>query len=171
MHVPQGMAYALLVGIPPIYGLYTAFVPGLMYAIFGSSRHLSLGPENLVSMMVGSAISNLESKYVPPVNFNSTNIINPEEAQNYLSNDRDKAKVLLAAANMFWVGVILIVMSIFQFGSIKSYLSEPLINGFLAGSGIHAMTSQVKSIFGISLVSYSGAFKIPKVCLKFEHLI
>ena len=163
MHIPQGMAYALLVGLPPIYGLYTSFFPGLIYTIFGTSRHLSIGPENLIALMVGNVILNLENKYVPPADFNSTNITNTEAASYYLSYDREKAKLLIATANMFWVGLTQIGMSLFQLSFLTSYLSEPLVNGFLAGSGFHAATSQIKSIFGISLNSFNGAFKIPKV--------
>ena len=129
MHIPQGMAYSLLATLPPIYGLYTSFYPVIIYWIFGTSRQISLGTFAVISLMVAGTIADLESKYVPPVGFNaSLNTTDPNIVKNYLSLDRNQARVMIAMANAFWVGVIQLAMSIFQLGFITSYLSEAMIN-------------------------------------------
>lgn len=141
MHIPESMGYALLVNIPPIYGLYSSFFPALIYWIFGTSRQISIGTLAIVALMVGTSLSQLEGKYAPPEGFNKTlyeynlanNISQNIDASNYLSLDRDQAKVLIVMATTFWVGIIQIVMFFFQLGFLTSYLSEPLVNGFLAG--------------------------------------
>jgi MFS superfamily sulfate permease-like transporter len=171
MHIPQGMAYSLLATLPPIYGLYTSFYPVLIYWIFGTSRHISIGTFAVVSLMVSDTLAKLEPKYAPPIGFNMTiyennianNISNQVDVTYFLSENRETARVLIAMANAFWVGIFQIIMFFFQLGFITSYLSEPFINSFLAGSAVHVFTSQLKFIFGIKLTAYSGAFKIPKV--------
>ena len=123
------MAYSLLASLPPIYGLYTSFYPVLIYWIFGTSKQISIGTFAVVSLMVASTIADLEPKYVPPIGFdplslNATTTTN----NNYLSLDRNQARVMIAMANTFWVGVIQLLMSITQLGFITFYLSEPLVN-------------------------------------------
>jgi MFS superfamily sulfate permease-like transporter len=126
------MAYSLLATLPPIYGLYTSFYPVIIYWIFGTSRQISLGTFAVISLMVAGTIADLESKYVPPVGFNaSLNTTDPNIVKNYLSLDRNQARVMIAMANAFWVGVIQLAMSIFQLGFITSYLSEAMINSKL----------------------------------------
>lgn len=141
MHIPESMGYALLVNIPPIYGLYSSFFPALIYWIFGTSRQISIGTLAIVSLMDGSLLAKLESKYAPPENLNFTlnddNMFNNYsqniDLSNYLSLDREQAKILIIMSITFWVGIIQIIMFLLQLGFVTSYLSEPMINGFLAG--------------------------------------
>ncbi|RNA22168.1 sulfate transporter-like, partial [Brachionus plicatilis] len=159
------MGYALLASLAPIYGLYTSFFPVLIYFFLGSSKQLSMGTFAITSLMTSSLITNLEDKYAPPEGFNKTlNDISQEiDVSNFLSDDREEARVLIGMASAFWIGIIQIVMFFFNLGFITSFLSEPMINGFLTGSAIHVFTSQIKSVLGISLKNYSGAFQIPKI--------
>ena len=170
MHIPQGMAYSLLASFPPVYGLYTSFFPVIIYWIFGSSRHNSMGTFAVVSLLTAAAISKYEGKYAPPVGFNST--INDQlklenktyiDTSNFLSTSNERARVLFAMSLTIWVGIIHCVMFIFQLGFITQYLSEPFIKSFTAGASIHVFTSQMKFIFGIKLTGYVGLFKIIKV--------
>lgn len=149
--------------MPPVYGLYTSFYPVLVYIIFGTSRHLSIGTVAVLSLVVGNMLHKLDAKYVPPVGFNASSTDLQIDTSNFLSNDRVTAQIMVVAANAFWVGLVQIVMFFFQLGFVTSYLSEPLVNGFLTGSAVHVLTSQLGLLFGISLQTYSGAFKIPKV--------
>jgi MFS superfamily sulfate permease-like transporter len=121
--------------------------------------------------MVAGTISSLENKYMPPVNFNYTqykynlanNLPNKIDASNFLSFDREQAKIMIMMANTFWIGFFQIVMFVFQLGFITSYLSEPMLNGFLIGCAVQVFTSQLKSLFGIGLTSFQGIGHIPKV--------
>jgi MFS superfamily sulfate permease-like transporter len=171
VHIPQSMAYALLATVSPIYGLYTSFFPVLIYWILGTSRQLSIGTFAVISLMVAETIADLETKYVPPIGFNYTQYLdniaqnkpNKVNADSFLSLDREKSRIMIMAANAFWIGVIQVAMFFLRFGFITSYLSESLLNGFLTGSAVHVLTSQMKLIFGIKLTSYTGIGKIPKV--------
>lgn len=135
MQIPQGMGYALLATVPPIYGLYTSFFPGLIYFFLGTSRQLSIGVFAITSLLTGSLIIGIEDKYVPPEGFNRTfNDISMQiDASNFLSDDREQARVLIATASAFWIGIIQIGMFFFNLGFLTSFLSEPMINGFLTG--------------------------------------
>ena len=136
MQIPQGMGYALLASLSPIYGLYTSFFPVFIYFFLGTSRQLSMGTFAITSLMTSSLINNLEGKYAPPENFNKTlNDITQEiDSSNFLSDDREQAKALIGMASAFWIGIIQIVMFCFNLGFITSFLSEPMINGFLTGN-------------------------------------
>jgi MFS superfamily sulfate permease-like transporter len=154
------MAYALLATVSPIYGLYTSFYPVLIYWIFGTSRQISMGTFAVISLMVAGTLSDLEPKYVPSVDFNYTlykynienKIPNSVNADNFLSLDRNQARIMIMTANCFWVGMIQLSMFFLNLGFITSYLSETFLNGFLCGSAVHVFTSQMKFIFGIKLL-------------------
>ena len=171
VHVPQSMGYAVLATLAPIYGLYTSFFPVLIYWIFGTSKQISIGTFAVVSLMVADNLAQMEPKYVPPIDFNYTkyqqnleaNVTNPVDASNFLSMNRDQARLMIVMAHSFWVGVIQMVFFFLQLGFLTNYLSEPLLNGFLNGAAVHVFTSQLKFLFGVKLIPYAGILKIPRV--------
>jgi SulP family sulfate permease len=125
MLVPQAMAYALLAGLPPEVGLYAATIPVVVYALFGTSRQLAVGPVAIVSLLTASALAPLVD----------------EGTAGYLS-----AAALLA----LMVGVIHIVMGIGRLGFLVNFLSHSVLVGFTAAAAIIIGFSQVKHVFGIS---------------------
>ncbi|KAM4782561.1 chloride anion exchanger [Cyanocitta cristata] len=146
--VLQGLAFALLVNVPPSYGLYAAFFPVLVYFIFGTSRHISVGPFPVLSLMVGGVVTRL----VPDDsigNGNSTNIsaINDE-------------RVMVAASVTFLSGIIQLLLGIFRFGFIVIYLSQSLISGFTTAAAVHVLVSQLKFMFQLSVPGYNKPFGI-----------
>ncbi|NXG74062.1 S26A3 protein, partial [Baryphthengus martii] len=146
--VLQGLAFALLVNVPPGYGLYAAFFPVLTYFIFGTSRHISAGPFPVLSLMVGGAVVRL----VPDPtggNGTSTNIsaINEE-------------RVMVAASVTFLSGVFQLLLGIFQFGFIVIYLSQSLISGFTTAAAIHVLVSQLKFMLQLPVPGFNKPFGI-----------
>uniref|UniRef100_A0A8B9RUK3 Solute carrier family 26 member 3 n=1 Tax=Accipiter nisus TaxID=211598 RepID=A0A8B9RUK3_9AVES len=146
--VLQGLAFALLVNVPPGYGLYAAFFPVLVYFIFGTSRHISVGPFPVLSLMVGGAVVRL----VPDDsagNGTSTNIsaINEE-------------RVLVAASVTFLSGVFQLLLGILQFGFIVIYLSQSLISGFTTAAAIHVVVSQLKFMLQLPVPGFNKPFGI-----------
>ncbi|HSL74650.1 MAG TPA: solute carrier family 26 protein [Ilumatobacteraceae bacterium] len=125
MLVPQAMAYALLAGLPPEVGLYAATIPVIVYALFGSSRQLAVGPVAIVSLLTATALAPLVE----------------EGTAGYLS-----AAALLA----LMVGVIHIVMGVGRLGFLVNFLSHSVLVGFTAAAAIIIGFSQVKHVFGIS---------------------
>ncbi len=124
MLVPQSLAYAMLAGLPPYVGLYASILPLVVYAIFGTSRTLAVGPVAVVSLMTAAAVSQVAAQGTPE----------------YLS-----AAITLA----FLSGLVLIAMSILRLGFLANFLSHPVISGFITASGVLIAASQLKHILGI----------------------
>ncbi|XP_054834736.1 solute carrier family 26 member 6 [Eublepharis macularius] len=156
MHLPQGLAYALLAGLPPVTGLYSAFYPVLLYFFFGTSRHISVGPFAVISVMIGSVTDSLEpsSKYLELEMTNGTNktIINVAQ--------RDAARVELVAALTLLVGIFQVALGLLQFGFVAIYLSEPLVRGYTTAASIQVLISQLKYIFGVEVDEYAGPLSL-----------
>ncbi|XP_064012846.1 solute carrier family 26 member 6 [Pogoniulus pusillus] len=149
MHLPQGLAYALLAGLPPVTGLYSSFYPVLLYFFFGTSRHNSVGPFAVISVMIGSLTESL----LPSENFqefvNGSNVtIN--EAQ------RDAARVELVATITVLTGIFQVILGLLQFGFVVTYLSDPLVRGYTTAASVHVLVSQLKNVFGVSAGEPSG---------------
>lgn len=123
--VPQSMAYAQLAGLEPYYGLYASFLPGIVAALFGSSRQLATGPVAVVSLMTASALGPLAG--------------DPETYIVYA--------VLLA----FLVGVFQISLGLFRLGVLVNFLSHPVVVGFTNAAAIIIATSQLGKLFGVSV--------------------
>lgn len=132
--IPQGMAYGLLAGLPPIYGLYAGLIPLLIYPIFGTSRQLSIGPVAVVSIIVFSGLSNFAE---------------PMSAE-FIS---------LAILTSLVAGIIQVLLSIFRMGFLVNFLSHPVISGFMSAAAIIIALSQLKYILGIEIPSGSSVLE------------
>ncbi|CAH2311941.1 solute carrier family 26 member 6 [Pelobates cultripes] len=158
IQLPQGLAYALLAGVPPVFGLYSSFYPVFIYSIFGTSRHISAGTFAVISVMVGSVTESL----VP----NDTLVVTTNESL----SDTGGERVAVAASLTFLVGIFQILLGLVQFGFVVTYLSEPLIRGYTTAAAIHVTVSQIKSIFGVSITQRSHAlsliYTIVEICSK-----
>jgi Sulfate permease family len=141
MVVPQGMSYAKLAGLPVQYGLYAAFAPLYIYAVFGSSRHLSVGPVAITSLLLGDGLSAVM-------------------AGRGISDDDDgyeSVYVQLAIQTSFLVGIIYLAMTIFRLGFITSFLSHSVISGFTSGAAIVSFSlSCMRTIRGHALTILSN---------------
>jgi SulP family sulfate permease len=124
MLIPQSLAYALLAGLPPEAGIYASIVPIILYAAFGTSRALAVGPVAVVSLLTATAIGQVA--------------------------EQGTAGYAVAALTLaFLSGGILMLMGIFRLGFLANFLSHPVIAGFITASGILIATSQLKHILGI----------------------
>jgi SulP family sulfate permease len=124
--IPQGMAYALIAGLPPVYGLYAALMPQLVYAFLGTSRQLAVGPVALDSLLVASGLGALSLQ-------------SPEEY------------ILLAIALSLMVGLLQIAMGFLRLGFVVAFLSKPVISGFTSAAAIIIGFSQLKHLLGIAI--------------------
>ncbi|KAK1801125.1 hypothetical protein P4O66_022828 [Electrophorus voltai] len=166
MHLPQGMAYALLAAVPPVFGLYSSFYPVLIYFIFGSSNHISVGTYSVMSVMIGGVTERL----APDSDFmilNNDTIDTINDTINDTFNDtildtaiRDIERVKIAAAVTFLSGIFQLLLGLVQFGFVVTYLSEPLVRGYTTAASIHVIVSQLKYIFGINPHRYSGPLSL-----------
>ncbi|ODM98762.1 Prestin [Orchesella cincta] len=141
MHIPQGMAYALLADLPPIVGIYMAFFPIFIYAVMGTSRHVSMGTFAVICLMTGKAINKvLQNTDIEPSPYTA---------------------IQVATIVSFMVGILQFLMGILRLGVVSLLLPPSLVGGFTTGAAIHVLTSQVRNFFGIQLERRTGIFKIP----------
>ena len=125
MLIPQGLAYALLAGLPPEVGLYASIAPLVLYAILGTSRVLAVGPVAVVSLMTASAIG-----------------------QHAVAGSQEYWSVAITLA--FMSGSMLLLMGVLRLGFLANFLSHPVISGFISASGLIIAASQMKTIMGVT---------------------
>jgi SulP family sulfate permease len=130
--IPQGMAYAILAGLPPEVGLYASLLPPIVYALLGTSRTLSVGPVSVAALLVASALT-----------ASGQTAGDPE----YLAD-----ALLLAALT----GTLLLLMALFRLGVLVNFLSHSMLSGFTSGAAVLIILSQLKNLTGID-VPQSGA--------------
>lgn len=135
MIIPQGMAYAVLAGLPAIYGLYTAFVPLLIYPLLGTSKQLSVGPVALVSIIVLGGVS----AWAEP------------GTERYIE---------LALLTSLIAGLVQVIFSAFRLGFLVNFLSKPVIMAFTSAAAVIIILSQLKYIFGIDAPRGSTAISL-----------
>ncbi|XP_026223451.1 solute carrier family 26 member 6-like isoform X1 [Anabas testudineus] len=150
LHLPQGLAYAPLAGLSPVYGLYASFYPVLIYVIFGTSRHLSVGTFAVTSIMVGNVVQRLapDSNFLIPANGTNGTVVN--------TSVRDHNRLEIVMALTILMGIYQILLSIFRFGFMVSYLSEPMVRAYTTGSAVLVCVSQLKPMFGVLPGQYTG---------------
>jgi SulP family sulfate permease len=122
--IPQGIAYALIAGLPPIYGLYCALVPQVIYAIFGSSRQVAIGPVAMDSLIVATGVSTLALA----------------GSESYIS-----IAILLGLL----VGTIQFILGVFSLGFIVNFLSKPVITGFTSAVALIIGFNQFRNLLGV----------------------
>ncbi|WP_394747156.1 SulP family inorganic anion transporter [Spongiimicrobium salis] len=124
--IPQGMAYAIIAGMPPVYGLYAAVFPLIMYAILGTSRQLAIGPVAMDSLLVAAGLGTLGITGL----------------ENYIA---------MALLLSFMVGAFQLVLGILRMGFLVNFLSKPVISGFTSGAALIIMFSQLKHLTGTQI--------------------
>ena len=125
MLVPQSLAYALLAGVPAQVGLYASIIPLILYAVFGSSHALSVGPVAVISLMTATISSSIVAA----------------TGSDYLT-----VVILLALMS----GIMLVLMGLLQLGFLANFLSHSVMVGFITASALIIALSQLKLIFGLN---------------------
>lgn len=126
MLIPQGMAYALIAGLPPIYGLYASLIPLVAYALFGTSRQLAVGPVAMVSLLVAASVG--------PIAGGNT--------EQYIA---------IALLLSLMVGFLQFALGIARFGFLVNFLSHPVLSGFTSAAALIIGLSQLKHLLGIDI--------------------
>ncbi len=126
MLIPQGMAYAMIAGLPAVYGLYAALIPQVIYAIFGTSRQLAVGPVAMDSLLVASGL------------------------MAFASTGSDQY-ILLAIILALMMGAFQLLMGLVRMGFLVNFLSKPVISGFTSAAAIIIAFSQLKHLIGVDI--------------------
>jgi len=123
--VPQGIAYALLAGLPPQLGLYASILPPIAYALLGTSRTLSVGPVSIAAIMVASALATPEIRA----------LANPVQSSLILSAES---------------GLVMLLMASLRMGGLVNFISHPVLAGFTSGAAILIIGSQLPQLAGLA---------------------
>ncbi|KAK6153674.1 hypothetical protein DH2020_013313 [Rehmannia glutinosa] len=143
--IPQGISYAKLANLPPIIGLYSSFVPPLIYSVLGSSRHLAVGPVSIASLVMGTMLSETVSYTNEPTLY-----------------------LKLAFTATFFAGVFQASLGFLRLGFIIDFLSKATLIGFMAGAAVIVALQQLKGLLGIS--HFTGKMQlIPVLSSVFHH--
>ncbi|NLR94202.1 SulP family inorganic anion transporter [Flammeovirga agarivorans] len=126
MLIPQGMAYASLAGLPPVYGLYAAMIPQFTYSLLGTSRQVAVGPVAIDSMLIAAAVSSLAA----------------------VGTDQYISAVILLT---LMIGLIQLFFGVIKFGFLVNFLSKPVISGFTSAAAFVIGIDQLNNFFGISV--------------------
>ncbi|XP_038834094.1 pendrin-like [Salvelinus namaycush] len=157
----QGLAYALLVSVAPVYGLYSAFFPILTYFLLGTSRHISVGPFPVTCLMVGSVVLTLapDDHFLLPGNGTG---MNGTEADGIVVDVEamEAQRIMVASSMTVLVGLFQVVMGLLQVGFLVRYLSDPLVGGFTTAAAFHVLISQLKIVLSVPTNNHSGCFSI-----------
>lgn len=126
MLIPQGMAYSMIAGLPPIYGLYASTIPIILYSIFGTSRQLAVGPVAMVSLLTAASVG-------------------------LLAEGGTELYIQLAITLALMVGVIQFALGIAKLGFLVNFLSHPVISGFTSAAALIIGLSQLKHLLGVDI--------------------
>ncbi|NGP77960.1 solute carrier 26 family protein [Balneolaceae bacterium YR4-1] len=124
--IPQSMAYAIIAGLPAIYGLYASIIPLAIYAVFGTSRQLAIGPVAIISLLVATGVGSVAEA----------------GTQEYIS---------LAITLAFFVGITQILMGAFRLGFLMNFISSPVLSGFTSAAAFIIGASQLENLLGMDL--------------------
>ncbi|KAB8082084.1 hypothetical protein EE612_003837 [Oryza sativa] len=127
LSIPQGISYATLAGIPPVIGLYSCFVPPLVYAVMGSSRNLGVGPVATSSLLVASIVGG-----------------------KVRASDDQRLYTQLVFTSAFFTGVLQAALGLLRLGILVDFMSRPAITGFMGGTAIVIMLQQLKGFLGMT---------------------
>lgn len=144
MLIPQGMAYAVVAGLPPEYGLYACIFPPIVYALLGTSNKISIGPVALDSILIITGLS----------------VLAEPGSEHYLE---------LAIALTLMVGVIQVFFGLIKFGFIANFLSDPVIVGYTSAAALIIMSSQFEGMLGVEVAGGNIFQLLYQLILKFEY--
>ncbi|MBU1318789.1 MAG: STAS domain-containing protein [candidate division Zixibacteria bacterium] len=146
--IPQSMAYAQLAGLPAYYGLYAAFLPPVVAALFGSSRQLATGPVAVVSLMTATALEPLATA-------------------------GSESFIAYAIMLALFVGIFQFLLGAFKLGLVVNFLSHPVVSGFTNAAALIIATSQLSKLFGVTVDSaehhYETIYNVFREALFYTH--
>lgn len=166
--VPQSIAYSLLAGQDPIYGLYTSFFAAIIYSILGSSRHISVGIFGVLCLLVGQvvdrelAVAGYLSDSEDGVNASAALLGTQGNSSLGPACDKSCYAIVVGSTVTFTAGVFQVLMGLLQVGFVSVYLSDSLLSGFATGASLTILTSQLKYLLGLRIPRPQGWFTLIK---------
>ncbi|VDK86687.1 unnamed protein product [Litomosoides sigmodontis] len=158
MHVPQGIAYAVLAGVDPVYGLYVSLFPVFFYMLFGTSKHASVGSFSVTAIMCALASDEVMLQHTGMSDDNTV-----------ITGSNDTVPsityVEITTTLAFTTGIIELVAGVLQLEFITAYFSDQLVSGFITGSSVHVAVAQIDDFFGINSPKFHGIGYLFKIII------
>ncbi|RWS10166.1 solute carrier family 26 member 10-like protein [Dinothrombium tinctorium] len=160
LHIPQAIAYSLLIGVGPIYGLYSSFFPVLIYAFMGTAQHISIGTIAVVDIILAEIVKKFSFESFQKAenatvqyNFNGIHVHKLENENLYAPH----SEIEIMTSVCFLTGLIQIIMGILKMGAVSLIFSDQLVSGFSCAASFHVAVSQLPNLFDIKLANKSAA--------------
>ncbi|XP_053847150.1 sulfate transporter-like [Vidua macroura] len=154
--IPQSISYSLLANQDPIYGIYTNFFCNIIYAATATSRHASVGSFGVLCLMVGQSVT----RHLQLAGYGDSSAALGDNSSSPRNGtepcDRSCYAITVALSLSFLVGLYQILLGVLQMGFVAVYLSEPLLGGFVTGSSLTIITSQMKYLLGLKIPRHEG---------------
>lgn len=151
VHVPQGLGFALLAGLPPVYGLYSSIYPPLVYFLLGTCHHLSLGTMALISLIIKDVVT----RQVPNIDLfhnESVEVMHNCSSTGGSPEDPMDVAIQVALSLTCIAGAIQMILAFFRLGIIADFMSPQFLSGFITGATFHIITSQLPYVLGTARV-------------------
>ena len=174
VHIPQGLGFALLAGVSPVYGLYASFWQTLLYMMFGSCRHLSIGTMALISLIIRAVVERevilwKELKGHPVLNMTittssplvGTGAANFTPTLESKLSEEDLFRASVATGVSLIASITMLAMGILRLGFAMSFMPKSFIGGFTTAAAFHILTTQVKPLLQLPSKRYGGVFNFP----------
>ncbi|XP_064490162.1 prestin-like [Ornithodoros turicata] len=160
--VPQSLGYTLLAAVPPVFALYNAMFPMMIYILLGTVRQASVGADAIMSMMTGGVVRSL----IPGEHLGHHSMVAIHNA-----TEGHYTVPEVTSALCFTIGVIQLAFGLLNLGTLNVFLSEQMVNGFATGVAVQVVISQLGALFGNHVPHFSGMFIIYKTIYAFfEHI-
>uniref|UniRef100_A0A8C5IVH3 STAS domain-containing protein n=1 Tax=Junco hyemalis TaxID=40217 RepID=A0A8C5IVH3_JUNHY len=154
--IPQSISYSLLANQDPVYGIYTNFFCNIIYAATATSRHASVGSFGVLCLMVGQSVT----RHLQLAGYGDSSAALGDNSSSPRNGtepcDRSCYAITVALSLSFLVGLYQILLGVLQMGFVAVYLSEPLLGGFVTGSSLTIITSQMKYLLGLKIPRHEG---------------
>ncbi|XP_037657761.1 sulfate transporter isoform X4 [Choloepus didactylus] len=163
--VPQSIAYSLLAGQEPVYGLYTSFFASIIYFLLGTSRHISVGIFGVLCLMIGEVVdrelhkAGYETVHIASVGMDSNGSVLLNQTLDGIC-DKSCYAIRVGSTVTFMAGIYQVAMGFFQVGFVSVYLSDALLSGFATGASFTILTSQLSK--NCIRNTYTSGKELPK---------
>uniref|UniRef100_A0A8D2LBX7 STAS domain-containing protein n=1 Tax=Varanus komodoensis TaxID=61221 RepID=A0A8D2LBX7_VARKO len=153
--IPQSISYAILANQAPVYGLYTNFFCTIIYFMMATSHHNCVGSFGVLCLMIGESV-NRQLKLAGYESETGADLLANATLNGSVTCNKECYAITVATALTFLVGLYQILLGVFQLGFLSVYLSEPLLSGFVTGSSLTILTSQMNLLLGVKIPRHDG---------------
>ncbi|GFS03859.1 sulfate transporter-like [Elysia marginata] len=154
LHLPQGLAYGLLANLTPISGVYTSLFSVLIYVVFGTVPHMSMGTNAVLALITGAAVEREADRILASDSMQKPKISGDPTSATVDSKERMNIKMGVAMTSTFQCGLILLLMGLLRMGILTNYMPSSFVGGFTSAAALHIAITNVPRIYQVSRTDF-----------------